>query len=144
MLHITSFGENLELFDLRHNFCLQRFFCFFCWLDMASIGWLEPDSTFRLCQRLCCWNCEIFCFWRALYSKKCRCYCEVVNQADGLLVELLLSSCYDFVEQSCDSVLKNLLIMQKQRYGLLFAVTIADELFLAINCDPRFDDKPIL
>ncbi|KAG2713153.1 hypothetical protein I3760_04G161800 [Carya illinoinensis] len=37
------------------------------------------------------------------------------QRADGLLVELMLSSCYDFVEQSCDLVLKHLSIMQKQR-----------------------------
>lgn len=63
--------------------------------------------------------------------------CEVVNQADGLLVELMLSSCYDFVEQSCDLVLKHLSIMQKQRYGLLFAVTIADELFCGFKLSSK-------
>lgn len=36
------------------------------------------------------------------------------GRADGLLVELRLSSCYDFVELSCDFVLKHLSIMQKQ------------------------------
>ncbi|XP_023516086.1 uncharacterized protein LOC111780056 [Cucurbita pepo subsp. pepo] len=37
------------------------------------------------------------------------------GRAEGLLVELTISSCYDFVEQSCDTVLKHLPIMQKQR-----------------------------
>ncbi|KAE7998749.1 hypothetical protein FH972_003260 [Carpinus fangiana] len=37
------------------------------------------------------------------------------GRADGLLVELTLSSCYDFVEQSCDFVLNHLSMMQKQR-----------------------------
>jgi hypothetical protein len=46
--------------------------------------------------------------------------CEVVKQADGLLVELTLSSCYDFVDQSCDLVLNHLSMMQKQRYVLLY------------------------
>ncbi|KAF7819826.1 IST1-like protein [Senna tora] len=35
------------------------------------------------------------------------------GRAEGLLVELTLSSCYDFVEQSCDFVLKHLSVMQK-------------------------------
>jgi hypothetical protein len=42
------------------------------------------------------------------------------GRADGLLVELRLSSCYDFVELSCDFVLKHLSIMQKQRFDLLY------------------------
>ncbi len=46
--------------------------------------------------------------------------CVVIKQADGLLVELRLSSCYDFVELSCDFVLKHLSIMQKQRFDLLY------------------------
>ncbi|TYK00103.1 IST1 like [Cucumis melo var. makuwa] len=37
------------------------------------------------------------------------------GRAEGLLVELTISSCYDFVEQSCDTVLQHLPIMQKQR-----------------------------
>ncbi|KAG7021843.1 IST1-like protein [Cucurbita argyrosperma subsp. argyrosperma] len=37
------------------------------------------------------------------------------GRAEGLLVELTIFSCYDFVEQSCDTVLKHLPIMQKQR-----------------------------
>ncbi|XP_041006804.1 uncharacterized protein LOC121251591 [Juglans microcarpa x Juglans regia] len=37
------------------------------------------------------------------------------QRADGLLVELMLSLCHDFVEQSCDLVLKHLSIMQKKR-----------------------------
>lgn len=36
------------------------------------------------------------------------------GRADGLLAELMLSSCYDFVEHSCDFVLKHLSIMEKQ------------------------------
>ncbi|XP_028804978.1 uncharacterized protein LOC114759911 [Neltuma alba] len=35
------------------------------------------------------------------------------GRAEGLLAELTLSSCYDFVEQSCDFVLKHLSVMQK-------------------------------
>lgn len=41
--------------------------------------------------------------------------CELVKQADGLLVELTVSSCYDFIEQSCEFVLKHLPAMQKLR-----------------------------
>ncbi|CAK9329366.1 unnamed protein product [Citrullus colocynthis] len=37
------------------------------------------------------------------------------GRAEGLLVELSISSCYDFVEHSCDTVLQHLPIMQKQR-----------------------------
>ncbi|KAJ7969621.1 IST1 like [Quillaja saponaria] len=37
------------------------------------------------------------------------------GRAAGLQAELTLSSCYDFVEQSCDFVLKHLSVMQKQR-----------------------------
>ncbi|XP_038879120.1 uncharacterized protein LOC120071123 [Benincasa hispida] len=37
------------------------------------------------------------------------------GRAEGLLVELSISSCYDFVEQSCDTVLQHLPVMQKQR-----------------------------
>ncbi|KAB2618544.1 hypothetical protein D8674_014413 [Pyrus ussuriensis x Pyrus communis] len=36
------------------------------------------------------------------------------GRADGLTAELILSSCYDFVEQCCDLVLKNLSVMQKE------------------------------
>ncbi|KAF3957081.1 hypothetical protein CMV_017865 [Castanea mollissima] len=36
------------------------------------------------------------------------------GRADGLLAELMLSSCYDFVEHSCDIVSKHFSIMQKQ------------------------------
>ncbi|XP_024029772.1 uncharacterized protein LOC21403687 [Morus notabilis] len=36
------------------------------------------------------------------------------GRAEGLLVEMIYSSCYDFVEGCCDVVLKHLSIMQKQ------------------------------
>ncbi|GMN50516.1 hypothetical protein TIFTF001_019673 [Ficus carica] len=36
------------------------------------------------------------------------------GRAEGLLAELILSSCYDFVEGCCDVVLKHLSVMQKQ------------------------------
>ncbi|KAL1318644.1 hypothetical protein HN51_070960 [Arachis hypogaea] len=35
------------------------------------------------------------------------------NRAEGLIAELTLSSCYDFIEQSCDFVLKHLSVLQK-------------------------------
>ncbi|XP_054786907.1 uncharacterized protein LOC129293129 [Prosopis cineraria] len=35
------------------------------------------------------------------------------GRAEGLLVELTLSSCYDFIEKSCEFVLKHLSVMQK-------------------------------
>ncbi|KAE9607547.1 putative vacuolar protein sorting-associated protein Ist1 [Lupinus albus] len=35
------------------------------------------------------------------------------GRAEGLMVELMLSSCYDFVEQLCEFVLKRLSVMQK-------------------------------
>ncbi|TKY44646.1 IST protein [Spatholobus suberectus] len=35
------------------------------------------------------------------------------GRAEGLFAELTLSSCYDFVEQSCDFVLKHLSVLQK-------------------------------
>ncbi|KAK7380008.1 hypothetical protein VNO78_32334 [Psophocarpus tetragonolobus] len=35
------------------------------------------------------------------------------GRAEGLFVELTLSSCYDFIEQSCDFVLKHLSVLQK-------------------------------
>lgn len=34
-------------------------------------------------------------------------------------MEVILSSCYDFVERCCDVVLKHLSVMQKQRYALI-------------------------
>ncbi|KAM6582241.1 hypothetical protein CsatB_009243 [Cannabis sativa] len=37
------------------------------------------------------------------------------GRAEGLLVEVILSSCYEFVERCCDVVLKHLSTMQKQR-----------------------------
>ncbi|KAL6221796.1 hypothetical protein ACLB2K_005191 [Fragaria x ananassa] len=37
------------------------------------------------------------------------------GRAEGLTVEVILSSCYDFVERCCDLVLKHLSVMQKQR-----------------------------
>ncbi|KAJ4958606.1 hypothetical protein NE237_025717 [Protea cynaroides] len=37
------------------------------------------------------------------------------GRAEGLLVELNLSSCYDLVEQFCDCILKEISVMQKQR-----------------------------
>ncbi|KAK9947707.1 hypothetical protein M0R45_003319 [Rubus argutus] len=36
------------------------------------------------------------------------------GRAEGLTVEVMLSSCYDFVERCCDVVLKHLTVMQKQ------------------------------
>lgn len=50
-----------------------------------------------------------------LFMAKTRVF-VVVKQAEGLLAELILSSCYDFVEGCCDVVLKHLSVMQKQRY----------------------------
>lgn len=38
------------------------------------------------------------------------------GRADGLLAELILSSCYDFVEKSSDFVLKHLSVMQNMRH----------------------------
>ncbi|KDP33662.1 hypothetical protein JCGZ_07233 [Jatropha curcas] len=38
------------------------------------------------------------------------------GRTEGLLAELTLSSCYDFVEKSCDFVLKHLSVMQKMRH----------------------------
>ncbi|MED6120705.1 hypothetical protein PIB30_023470 [Stylosanthes scabra] len=35
------------------------------------------------------------------------------NRAEGLIAELTMSSCYDFIEQSCDFVLKHLSVLQK-------------------------------
>lgn len=46
-------------------------------------------------------------------------FCNVVRQADGLLDELNLSHCYDYVEQCCDFVLKHLSVLQKLRYNKL-------------------------
>ncbi|XP_042491804.1 uncharacterized protein LOC122071508 [Macadamia integrifolia] len=37
------------------------------------------------------------------------------GRAEGLLVEMSLSSCYDLVEQFCDCLLKQISVMQKQR-----------------------------
>ncbi|CAM8920168.1 unnamed protein product [Rhodiola kirilowii] len=39
------------------------------------------------------------------------------GRTEGLMKELTLSSCYDFVEQCCDLVYKQLSAMQKHRYG---------------------------
>lgn len=44
------------------------------------------------------------------------CFCNVMKQADGLLAELNVSFCYDFVEQCCDFVYKSLSVMQRLRY----------------------------
>ncbi|WCJ42453.1 Regulator of Vps4 activity in the MVB pathway protein [Euphorbia peplus] len=38
------------------------------------------------------------------------------GRAEGLLAELILSSCYDYVENSCDFVVKHLSVMQKIRH----------------------------
>ncbi|XP_065849682.1 uncharacterized protein [Euphorbia lathyris] len=38
------------------------------------------------------------------------------GRAEGLLAELILSSCYEYVEKSCDFVLKHLSVMQKMRH----------------------------
>ncbi|OIW03675.1 hypothetical protein TanjilG_30739 [Lupinus angustifolius] len=35
------------------------------------------------------------------------------GRAEGLIVELILSSCYDYIEQSCELVLKHLSVLQK-------------------------------
>ncbi|KAL7226068.1 hypothetical protein ACSBR1_021243 [Camellia fascicularis] len=37
------------------------------------------------------------------------------NQTEEFLAELNLLSCYDFIEQSCEYILKQLSVMQKQR-----------------------------
>lgn len=61
-----------------------------------------------------------FCYFDNPFTQKSvTVSCEVVKQAGGLLVELTLSLCYDFVEQSCDFILKHLSIMQKQRYEVV-------------------------
>lgn len=41
-----------------------------------------------------------------------------MKQADGLLAELNVSFCYDFVEQCCDFVYKSLSVMQRLRYEM--------------------------
>lgn len=46
---------------------------------------------------------------------------KILIQAEGLLAELDQLSCYDFVEQFCDFVLKHLSVMQKLRYAWLFS-----------------------
>lgn len=43
-------------------------------------------------------------------------FCNVMKQADGLLAELNVLFCYDFVEQCCDFVYKSLSVMQRLRY----------------------------
>lgn len=50
----------------------------------------------------------------------------VFIQAEGLFVELTLSSCYDFIEQSCESVLKHLSVLQKVRYGSILMTYVLD------------------
>lgn len=63
------------------------------------------------------------------------------GRAEGLLVELTISSCYDFVEHSCDTVLKHLPVMQKQRECPEECVeAIASLMFAAA----RFSDLPEL
>ena len=52
--------------------------------------------------------------------------CGVVIQAEGLFVELTLSSCYDFVDQSCDFVLKHLPVLQKLRYESILMIYALD------------------
>lgn len=49
---------------------------------------------------------------------------EMVLQAEGLIAELTLTSCYDFVEWSCDFVLKHLSVLQKLRYKSIVMVMI--------------------
>lgn len=51
------------------------------------------------------------------------------SQAEGLMVELILSSCYDFVEKCCDVVLKALPVMQKLRCVCSY-VQIAFKLYI--------------
>lgn len=45
------------------------------------------------------------------------------QQAEGLMVELTLSSCYDFVEQLCEFVLKHLSVLQKLRYEFVLIIS---------------------
>lgn len=44
----------------------------------------------------------------------------MVNQVEGYRAELVLSSCYDFVEKCCDFVSKHVSVMQKVRYIRLY------------------------
>ena len=48
------------------------------------------------------------------------------GRAEGLFVELTLSSCYDFVDQSCDFVLKHLPVLQKLRYESILMIYALD------------------
>lgn len=47
-------------------------------------------------------------------------FCEVVQQVEGYIAELVLSSCYDFVETCCEFVSKHVSLMQKLRYMWLY------------------------
>lgn len=40
-------------------------------------------------------------------------------QASGLLMEQKRTACYDFIEQFCECISKNLSVMQKQRYFVM-------------------------
>ncbi|KAK9269705.1 hypothetical protein L1049_001483 [Liquidambar formosana] len=63
------------------------------------------------------------------------------GRAEGLLAELILSSCYDFVEQSCEFILKHLSVMQKQsECPEECRVAVASLMFAAA----RFSDLPEL
>lgn len=48
----------------------------------------------------------------------------MVLQAEGLIAELTLTSCYDFVEWTCDYVLKHLSVLQKLRYKSILMVML--------------------
>uniref|UniRef100_A0A7N0ZS60 IST1-like protein n=1 Tax=Kalanchoe fedtschenkoi TaxID=63787 RepID=A0A7N0ZS60_KALFE len=64
------------------------------------------------------------------------------GRAEGLVNELMISSCYDFVEHCCDCVLKNLSALQKKKRECLeeCKVAVASLMFAAA----RFSDLPEL
>lgn len=63
------------------------------------------------------------------------------GRADGLIAELIISSCYDFIEQSCECVLKHLSVMQKQSECPEECKTAIASLMFAAA---RFSDLPEL
>ncbi|CAL1414430.1 unnamed protein product [Linum trigynum] len=63
------------------------------------------------------------------------------GRAEGLVGELVLSSCYDFVERCCDLVLKHLSVLQKMRHCAEDCREAVSSLMFAAA---RFSDLPEL
>lgn len=63
-----------------------------------------------------CNQVSLIIYARILTISKFNNVCGLHMQASGLLMEQKRTACYDFIEQFCECISKNLSVMQKQRY----------------------------